>query len=138
MCILLFKNWKINTLSSKSMQTEKAKSSHFDRRRGDKTQIFPTLSLPWKLDNIYYHNQDVCQRQLDQLAKALKTCYETTPSPPLKEFVKRGKINSFVNGILFQKLFWPTVRKNCLSEREKLLKFETEGWEFAKILRSLK
>ena len=25
------------------MQTEKAKSSHFDRTRGDKNQIFPTL-----------------------------------------------------------------------------------------------
>jgi hypothetical protein len=29
------------------------------------------------------------------------------------------------------------VRKNCSSDREKLLKFEAEGREFAKILRSL-
>ena len=29
------------------------------------------------------------------------------------------------------------MRKNCSSDREKLLKFETEGREFAKILRSL-
>ena len=42
-----------------------------------------------------------------------------------------------VNGILLPKLFWPTVRKNCSSDREKPLKFETEGREFAKILRSL-
>ena len=41
------------------------------------------------------------------------------------------------NGILLPKLFWPTVRKNCPSDREKLLKFEAEGWEFANILRSL-
>ena len=41
------------------------------------------------------------------------------------------------NGILLPKLFWPTVRKNCSSDREKLLKFEAEGREFAKILRSL-
>ena len=41
------------------------------------------------------------------------------------------------NGILLPKLFWPTVRKNCFSDREKLLKFEAEGWEFAKFLRSL-
>ena len=41
------------------------------------------------------------------------------------------------NGILLQKLFWPTVRKNCSSDREKLLKFEAEGWEFSKFLRSL-
>ena len=27
--------------------------------------------------------------------------------------------------------------KNCSSHREKLLKFKAEGWEFAKVLRSL-
>ena len=41
-------------------------------------------------------------------------------------------------GILLPKLFWPTVRKNCSSDREKLLKFEVEGREFAKFLWSLK
>ena len=41
------------------------------------------------------------------------------------------------NGILLTKLFRPTVRKNCSSDREKLLKFEAEGREFAKFLRSL-
>ena len=41
------------------------------------------------------------------------------------------------NGILLPKLFRPTVRKNCSSDREKLLKVEAEGREFAKILRSL-
>ena len=35
------------------------------------------------------------------------------------------------NGILLPKLFWPTDRKNCPSGREKLLKFEAEGQEFA-------
>ena len=29
------------------------------------------------------------------------------------------------------------MRNNCFSDREKLLKFEAEGREFAKILRSL-
>ena len=29
------------------------------------------------------------------------------------------------------------MRKNCSSDREKLLKFEAEGCEFTKILRSL-
>ena len=33
-------------------------------------------------------------------------------------------------GILLPKLFWPTVRKICSSDREKLLKFEAEGREF--------
>ena len=41
------------------------------------------------------------------------------------------------NGILLPSLFWPTVRKKCYSYREKLLKFQSEGWEFAKFLRSL-
>ena len=29
--------------------------------------------------------------------------------------------------ILLPKLFWPTVRKNCSSDQEKILKFEAEG-----------
>ena len=41
------------------------------------------------------------------------------------------------NGTLLPKLFWSTVRKNCSSDREKLLRFEAEGQEFAKFLRSL-
>ena len=41
------------------------------------------------------------------------------------------------NGILLPNLFWPTVRKNSFSDQEKLLKFEAEGQEFAKFLRSL-
>ena len=40
------------------------------------------------------------------------------------------------NGILLQKLYRPTVRKHCSSDREKLLKFQAEGREFAKFLRS--
>ena len=37
---------------------------------------------------------------------------------------------------MLPKLFSPSVRKSCSSDREKLLKFETDGWEFAKFLRS--
>ena len=45
---------------------------------------------------------------------------------------RKGKLKSNRKryGILLPKLFWPTVRKNCSSDREKLLKFEAEGWEF--------
>ena len=39
--------------------------------------------------------------------------------------------------ISLPKFFLPTVRKNCSRDREKLLKFEAEGLEFAKFLRSL-
>ena len=38
---------------------------------------------------------------------------------------------------MLPKLFWPSVEKNCSIDREKLLKFEAEGREFAKFLRSL-
>ena len=34
-------------------------------------------------------------------------------------------------GILLPKLFRHTVRENCTSDREKVLKFEAEGQEFA-------
>ena len=34
----------------------------------------------------------------------------------------------FKFGILLPKLFWPTVRKNCSSDRENLLKFE-DFWD---------
>ena len=40
------------------------------------------------------------------------------------------------NGILLPKLFWPNVRKICSTDQE-LLKFEAEGREFEKFLRSL-
>ena len=40
-------------------------------------------------------------------------------------------------GILLPKLFWPTVWEKCSSNREKILKFETECRKFAKLLRSL-
>ena len=40
-------------------------------------------------------------------------------------------------GILLPKLFWPTVRKNCSTDWEKVLKFEVEHQEFAKICNNL-
>ena len=46
-------------------------------------------------------------------------------------------LKSHGNGILFPKLFQPTARKKNSSDGEKLLKFEAEGREFAKFLRSL-
>ena len=42
------------------------------------------------------------------------------------------------NGILLPKFFRPTVRKNCSSHQEKLLKLEAEGQAFTNFLRSLK
>ena len=39
--------------------------------------------------------------------------------------------------VLLAKWFCPSVRKKFSSDREKCLKFEAEGREFAKFLRSL-
>ena len=41
------------------------------------------------------------------------------------------------NGILLPKLFWPTVRKNCSSDWEKLLKFEAEICKKSEITRTI-
>ena len=35
---------------------------------------------------------------------------------------KISQLQVFLNGILLPKLFWPTVRKNCSSDREKFLR----------------
>ena len=34
--------------------------------------------------------------------------------------------------ILFPKLFWPNVRKNCSIDQSNILEFEADGREFAK------
>ena len=56
--------------------------------------------------------------------------------PKWSTYLKR-RYNCMNNVILVPKLFWPTVRKNCSSDWEKLLKFVAEGREFSKFLRSL-
>ena len=54
-----------------------------------------------------------------------------------KQMTAKSVSNISRNGILLPKLFWPTVRKKWTRDWEKLLKFEAEGQEFAKILRKL-
>ena len=48
--------------------------------------------------------------------------------------LKVRKLHNFLgsdkNGILLPKLFWSTVRKNCSTDQEKVLKFKAEGREF--------
>ena len=53
---------------------------------------------------------------------------------PLIRYLEK-KNYSYI-GILLPKLFLPTVRINCSTDREKLLKFKAEGQEFEKKLRS--
>ena len=54
-------------------------------------------------------------------------------SPEILQVIR--KVEKRKNSILLPKLFRPTVRKHCSSDREKKLKFEAEGREFSKILR---
>ena len=54
----------------------------------------------------------------------------------MKLFCKQKFLKVGIDSLL-PKFFWPTVRKDCSSDREKLLKFEAQGQEFAKLLRSL-
>ena len=42
-----------------------------------------------------------------------------------------------IPGIFVTKIVLTTVRKKCSSDREKILKFEAEGREFANLLRRL-
>ena len=53
-------NFNIQKLKNKQtfIQTEKAKSSHFDRTRGEKNQIFPTLMPgPQNVPKSYFRSQ---------------------------------------------------------------------------------
>ena len=67
--------------------------------------------------------------------------HQMSPSTTVKSFFSWNSIAQKANeicdeilpyvcelyGILLPKLFWPTVRKKCSGDREKLLKFEAEG-----------
>ena len=48
------------------------------------------------------------------------------------EFFNRKGHTSVYNGILFPKLFWPTVRKSCSSDQEKLLDSRLKAKNFQK------
>ena len=52
--------------------------------------------------------------------------------------LSKVKIDSVWLEMLFCYQIWSTVRKNCSSDQEKLLKFEAEGLKFVKVLRYLK
>ena len=57
---------------------------------------------------------------------------------PIEQMLKNCEKRGFRKMVFcYQNCSWPTVRKNCSSDREKLLKFDAEGREFAKFLRSL-
>ena len=84
------------------------------------------------LENVFKNN--------DFTYKAMFTFFLNWQSKFLEDFesVTEKTIETRINyGILLPKLFSPTVRKNCSSDWEKLLKFEDKGREFTKFLRSL-
>ena len=81
-----------------------------------------------------------CQRRFNRTR-----FFEVSKNPDI--FFKERRIyyvfDFFLNFKIIQKWYFVTkivltnCEKNCSSDREKLLKFEAEGPEFAKILRSL-
>ena len=92
------------------------------------------ILIPSGLWNYWGHKKNGCLIQLvNQVA-----FYSFMHSLVTKKREKKGsrslpKWLLMVFGILLPKLFWPTVRKNRSSDREKLLKFEAKGQKFAKI-----
>ena len=74
---------------------------------------------------------------LCQLARKIRQMTHSLKSKKILALeLKTFPVCEIGNGISLLKLFWPTAR-NCSCDREKLMKFEAEGHEFAKILRSL-
>ena len=61
--------------------------------------------------------------KLNQWVKSLLKWNQLNSVHPLVAVIN---VELIKNGILLPKLFWPTGRKNCSSNREKLLKFKLE------------
>ena len=54
-----------------------------------------------------------------------------------RQSLKKRNVHVLIgNGILFPKLIWPSGRKKCSNDKERHLKFETEGQEITRFLRS--
>ena len=85
--------------------------------------------------NIFWKKWTICNRAFSNFSCIIfvnlnYNCCHLLDLRNLQEQVKKA--------FCYEKLFWPfTVWINCSSDREKLLKFEAEGREFSKILRSL-
>ena len=79
---------------------------------------------------MYYSEENIC--------KQIEYPYVLTvvSAVPSNYPIFKTHLNA-TNVILLPKFFLPTVRKNCSSDREKLLKFEAEGQEFSNFLRLL-
>ena len=89
------------------------------------TFFWPIMSNFWELFFHVFMGEIFFSRNI--VVSAQKSCNEWKWKKVKKEWI----LNRLRNiGILLPKLFWPTVKK-------KLLKFEGEGREFAKCLRSL-
>ena len=94
----------------------------------------------WKLHWYFRKGRSCKYFQFFHIHLCLRTFVYWTLLGAYSQFdthMKRIPRKICINGILLPKLFWCTVRKNCSSDWEKLLKFEVEGQEFATFLRSL-
>ena len=69
--------------------------------------------------------------------KLNQICWKSRELHMLNLFGGLGKEKIFRNNFVTKIVLTYCEKKNCSGEREKLLKFEAEGREFANILRSL-
>ena len=73
------------------------------------------INIFWQFDNVF-----LISDELEITIVGINKCTF------VRESERMSSEDSIRNGILLPKLFWPTVRKNCSRDREKLLKFEAE------------
>ena len=78
-------------------------------------------------------SKSIWSRILTKCPKNGRSLKKSTRFDPT--FLSTGCANRWRNVILLPKLFWPTVRKNCSSDRE-LLKFEAENFEITRTINS--
>ena len=105
--------------------------------------LFPILPLLICLAGAYIPGINASKFRLPSLLQAISSEWQyrmisfKRRDTKLDKFLAKNQHTQRKFGILLPKLFWPTVRKNCSSDRKKLLKFEDEGQEFVNSLRSL-
>ena len=97
--------------------------------------IDPRITQNWHWVDYWEYLPQIGQRSGFKIMLVFKLLF--IQWAPSRENLFKKKINFNENGILLPKLSWPTVRKKYSCDQEKLLKFEAEGQEFTKLLRSL-
>ena len=85
----------------------------------------------WMNQHMYFRKFHSAEFRVLSQSKIMLKIFKNSlfPSSTINfKLLKRNlSISLLTIGILLPKLFWPTVRKKCSSDQEKLLKFEAEA-----------